>query len=354
MNTDKYEINDIRTSTEFKGITFSGYKKSDVKTQFINNLKKNKIEQSCFWSAELICAGHFIDLWEYILFFFGKHIHLGNPKIISYLYKRFEVFRNVMHQGQFVNELQIRNHPTIRKLFAEIICVLIQSDKKNSTEIIKVIREEDYDITQINGKLKATSMDFAKDIFRKEDPKELFIAINEFTYNISNKKSMINACYWYEWIVDFNTICNKKKDVCVCEMRTFVNVENKFRKDCVWILWDALLYYSKDNTFIHTIMQAVLNMFSIKYTTATCKKRRYLFYFAISLLTEKVITNSEIIKDKKTIEAITNKINIIYKQIKKNEHSPNTDYLFANLEKENSLEKTLMKMNMVNSLDVHK
>ena len=101
-------------------------------------------------------------------------------------------------------------------------------------------------------------------------------------------------------------------------------------------------------------MQSVLNMFSIKYTTATCKKRRYLFYFAISLLTEKVITNSEIIKDKKTIEAVTNKINIVYKQIKKNEHSPNTDYLFANLEKENSLEKTLMKMSLVNSLDVHK
>ena len=133
-----------------------------------------------------------------------------------------------------------------------------------------------------------------------------------------------------------------------------MNVENKFRKDCVWILWDALLYYSKDNSFIHTMMQSVLNVFCIKYTTASCKKRRYLFYFAISLLTEKVITNSEIIKDKKTIEAVTNKINIVYKQIKKNEHSPNTDYLFANLEKENSIEQSLMKMNLVNSLDIHK
>jgi hypothetical protein len=351
---DNYEINDIRSSSEFKGITFSGYKKSDVKTQLINNLKKNKIEQSCYWSGELICAGHYLDLWEYLLFYFGKHIHLGNPKIISYLQKRFEVFKNVMHQGQFVNELQIRNHPTIRQIFAEIVCVLIQSDKKNSTEIIKVIREEDYIITQLNDKLKATSMDFAKDIFRSEDPKELFIAINEFCYNISSKKSMIDACYWYEWIVDFNTICKKNKDMCVCEMRTFVNVENKFRKDCVWMLWDALLHYSSDNKFVHSIMQSTLNMFSIKYTTATCKKRRYLFYFAISLLTEKVITNSEIIKDKKTVEAVTSKINIIYKQIKKNEHSPNTEYLFANIEKENALEKSLAKMSLVNSIDIAK
>jgi hypothetical protein len=120
------------------------------------------------------------------------------------------------------------------------------------------------------------------------------------------------------------------------------------------MLWDALLHYSNNNKFVHSIMQSTLNMFSVKYTTATCKKRRYLFYFAISLLTENVITNSEIIKDKKTIEAVTNKINIIYKQIKKNEHSPNTEYLFANIEKENALEKSLAKMSLVNSIDVTK
>ena len=40
---DNTEINDIRTQPEFKGITLSGYKKTEVRKQLLENLKKGKI-----------------------------------------------------------------------------------------------------------------------------------------------------------------------------------------------------------------------------------------------------------------------------------------------------------------------
>lgn len=352
---DNTEINDIRTQPQFRGITFSNFKKPDVRKQFIENMKKGKLEPACYWCAELVCAGHFAEVWEIILHYTGKHIHLGNPKMVIYLEKRFEIFRNIIGQGQYISELQLRNHPIIRKLFAEVVSVLTLSNKKHSFEPIKINRVEEYDITQMTERLKAPNVKYVEDIFKPKDPKELFIAINEFAYNISSDKhNMLNACYWIEWMVDFELICKKRKEPCHCEHRNYIPVDKKFQKDVVWLVWDALFHYCSilNNQFIIAIMKSIHELFCIKYTTAAAKKRRYLLYFAVALLTEPVDNSIELMSNKPMVQSVVDKINLIYKQIKKNEQSPNTDYLFANLEKENAFEQSMRKMELVNSMDI--
>jgi hypothetical protein len=352
---DNSEINDIRTQPEFKGITLSGYKKTEVRKQLIESLKKKKIEQACHWSAELICAGHYIEVWEIYLHFVCKYIHLGNPKIAVYLEKRYTIFKNIMAQGQFLNELQLRNHPVIRQLFAEITCTICLSEKKNSTEPVKIKRDEEFDITQMSEKLIAPNINYIEPIFLKDDPKEFYIAANEFAYNISDdKKNMLNACYWIEWTIEFENLCKKRKNKSNCEGRSFVKVDAKGRNDIIWILWDAILFYSKKKPkFVEHAIYSLFNLFCIKYTTASCKKRRYLLYFAVSLLTETVRTDVELVSDKNVVNTVIKKINSIYKQIKKNECSPNTEYLFANVEQANTFERSIKQMELVNSVDIH-
>jgi hypothetical protein len=72
-------------------------------------------------------------------------------------------------------------------------------------------------------------------------------------------------------------------------------------------------------------------------------------YFIIEVFTEPFSVEEEIVKDKAKISVITQNIHKIYKQIKKNEHSPGTDYLYQNT-KANNLEKTIEKLDMMNSL----
>jgi hypothetical protein len=97
-------------------------------------------------------------------------------------------------------------------------------------------------------------------------------------------------------------------------------------------------------------MNSILSLFCIKYTNASPKKRRYLLYYAVALLTEPVPTNIELISDKSVVQAVFEQIDSVYKQIKKNEASPNTDYLFSNLEKQNTFEKSMQKMEMMNKM----
>ncbi len=333
---DEYEINDVREQRHFKGITFSEFKKTDVKNELLTSLYKSKIEPACFWSAELICAGHYADLWDTIIGFYTKHIHIGNPKLITYLDLRITNFKDIISNGYIDQELRLRNSDKMRKLFCEVMCVLCEAKRRHCYAEVKV-KKEDFDLTHMTERFKAPNVKFAEDIFLKDDPKELFIAANEFAFNLSETgKNCINACYWMEWIMEFENICKQKKEKFKCERREFADVDQKCQMDIIWIIWDIFLEEAaKRNTLVQRIVNSALNIFCLRYRTGCHKKRRLIMYFIIEVFTEPFSTEEEIVKDKAKILVITRNIDKIYKQIKKNEHSPGTDYLYQNTKASN-------------------
>ena len=346
-----HSINDKRTWNEFRNISFSGFKKTKVKTELLNSIFQSRLEPSCYWCAELICAGHFMDVWNIIILFVSKHIHIGSPKLPIYISLRMKLFKQIMSEHS-EEDIYMRNHQSIRNLFAEVITTICYSRKKHAILLVDIKNKDEYSMPVMQTKLKAPDISYGTNVFKPEDPPELFVAVNEFAYHLSKSSSNeYTACYWLEWLINFDTICKKNKQLCLIERRTWAKVESKFQKDSIWLIWDIVLARAEEKGCNATlsIIRSLLDMFCLRYTTDVKRTRKFILYNCIGLLTGPVDLTIPIWNDKTVITDITDKINVIYKEIKVNEFSPKVNDLLHKVEKSNA-DKTKEKLNIMNTL----
>lgn len=132
-------------------------------------------------------------------------------------------------------------------------------------------------------------------------------------------------------------------------------VDTQYQLECIWLIWAAIKYYvdKKEDRVLSKIIDSLLGLYCIGYTgVAIYNKRKYLIYCAVNYLFCPASCSTEMISEntKSILPSVKANINKIYMQIKKNEQSPKTDYLFSNLSKTSKLELTLNKIKMVNDL----
>ena len=87
-----YSINDPRLTKDFKGITISGYKRSDVSTVLSASMVNSKIEEACRWGVELHSTGLIDNIINEIELVYLKNVNIKNPYFLFYLYKRRNYF----------------------------------------------------------------------------------------------------------------------------------------------------------------------------------------------------------------------------------------------------------------------
>ena len=166
-----------------------------------------------------------------------------------------------------------------------------------------------------------------------------------------NPKNIRLACYWIEWIIEFDRICATKKKKCISVRRSFIPVESKYQMDVIWMVWELFIREGeKRGKSIKKIIQSLLILFCIRFTPPSKKKKKNILCFAASLLTEHVDFTIPLYSNNSLIEKVKTKIHIIYKQVKKNEQSPKTSYLFNNSFTGSTLEKTIQKLEQMSKL----
>ena len=299
---DKTHINDKRVN--FQTTTFSNYKKSHVIKELTNSMYYQKLEEAFFWTGDLLCSGHIIDIWNVYIHFICKYIHVNNPKLPIYLYKKFEEFKSIAVKS---SDLELRNNKEVRILFFTITAMLCDSKKDSILDNLK------FDLKDIHSNLKAPNITYIQSFFRQGDPKEYFIALNELMYHLKDTKNKMDILYWIEWIIEFEQVLIKKKKHIVCIQRDFAPNTN-----IIWLIWELFLSFKHDPV-LERIINALFNLFRIKYTPASNKKKKCILHLCIMFIINHIDYNKKLVENVAIFNHLEKNIVITFEQIKKSE-----------------------------------
>lgn len=301
-------ISDSRT--HFKTHTFSNFKKSKVMKELENCIYYQKKEEAFYWTGELICSGHVLELWNLFLYIMCKYIHINNPRLPLYIDKKFNEFKDI--SNQLKDDLDLRNQIEVRTILFSITLLLCESKRDMILEDLHFI----FKFENIFTNLKAPNVDFIKPYFKEGDPKEIYIPLNECAYHLIETKNRMDIFYWIDWMIQYDEQCIKKKKPIQCITRDFVPVKSN---NIIWILFELFLSF-QEPVVLYKIIESLMKLFSIKYTTSTNKKRKHILNLCVLIIiNDSVDFTTKIIENTSVFIPIQENIKLIFEQIKKNE-----------------------------------
>jgi hypothetical protein len=353
---DKYKIVDERLNEDFKIKTFSGFQKNDVISALFKSIDQGKIENALYWCSEGIISGYIMKIWEKLLNYSFKIVHINNPRLCIFLYKKNNIIFNQIKRLNIKNKdyLVLRNSQMIRNLLADIIVTIITSEKKLKFDKLIKIKEEDFNI---KNKLQANLNILPSHILRFDDPEEFKIIMNEIFFHLKNQLSGYDkAIYWIIWLLEWEKKHKKQKENWKIPKRNIDIKKDKDKCDFIWIIWEIIFEELKcrDNKLLKTIIKVLYSLFIYEYTSGKRTERMFIIYNAIGHLTNKIDYKKDIRLNEVLYIQTQSNINKMYEIMKKNEKKTkiNTTKQMDKKETKKLKKKDLNKEKMMDKLNI--
>ncbi len=285
---DDYYITDFRKFTDFKKQTFNGYQKSDVLNALQKSITEQKLEEACHWAVEMLVSGHLMECWDRLILINSKFINSSNPNLPFYLWLRFsqaiQIIQDPMYQGERI--LQLRNNQECRNHLTDIVSVLTLSSK-NKLKPLPKITSEDFRIDIFQEKLEAKSVFLIEKIIKPNDPSEINVVVNEFSFQLTERTGNLEkALYWFNWILEWERINVKKAEGFNCAIRNRKYIKPQYYHDIIWLIWDVIF---QEATFradekLNRQLIGLFKLFKYNFTSPGKRKKSPLIVHAINLL----------------------------------------------------------------------
>ena len=343
-----YCINDPRLTKEFKGITISGYKRTDVVNVFYNSLFNSELENTCRWCVELHSTGLIKPILDKLELLYFKNVNISNPYFIFYYYQRKERLNELLGKFPKKSVIYSRNNQEIRNLLCELTSIVCLS-KKNivfETKSLPKLGKDFSNINLIRSKIKAKDTKKIYSYLSDKDPSEVKLALNEIINILYSFDCNFNkVIYWYLWLKKITQIKlkgNKKTDFRFkCEPYDIKGIGDNYKTEWTWPLWKIILDVLKNSPDnVNKFVKKLYSEFKNQYKGYSNKEKHYQLMLSIYVITTSLNWKINIRQqDFKIIQACGN-INYLYKNIENS--------LIKNLSmKQIQKRKTYMKDNFI-------
>lgn len=255
-------INDSRI---FDKTSFSEYKKSSLFTEWTKSILQSQYETACHYTSEIDCSLWQTELWDKMMMFSCKYIHLHNPLLPIFLEKQYKKFID-LHKVE--TPIQIRNNISHRKIICQIIGVLVYNGKGPVYNLPNIetnaIKLDEFRSNPMHG--------ISQVIFKKEDHELVVSILNGLFIYLSNG-AMHKALECLSIIIQIEKDIKKNKGDFHISPRGNTWIPPKTNRDWIWLVWEGILHWNVPNAMLKQSLQSLLFLFCYEYTSSKKNSR---------------------------------------------------------------------------------
>lgn len=311
--------------------SYSGYTKSAVFSQWHKSLQKQQYEEACHWTGELDASHWHKDLWQKIILFASKQVHLHCPKLPLIIARNFAYYQIyiIKHSHQDKIEYQPRNQHQLQKNLCQVVGLLALCSKGPMYTIPHI------DIQKIDSsEVVSGTHPWLMSCKHVHDDTSVLRIMSTLLCQLEARNTH-KIMYWLGVLIDYEKHQKKQqKTIQMVARKPLLPDDNSYKHvfvngsnacDWVWLLWHAIAHgcrsLGKPKECLDAI-KALGYLFTHDYTTSKRNSRMPILIHALQLVYTDIQWHKSVYttQNEKMIDRACHNIHLIYKDIRDKQH----------------------------------